>query len=264
MERGLCQKLLSRHARLSLLLQQLSSVLFGGQAKLCGLPRQLALKLCGRKTKLACKLLRALSKLSRLRQVLRGKLLCGQALLSRRRLRRQSQLTHLVGLCGSQLFGRKTVLGGQFLRRQPSLCRQLFGGQPELTKLARLSRRQLFRGKTQLSGSLCRLNTRLRTLRAQRTCKLCCLLRSTLLRFKRLERPLLRAFIARLTHLRRGSSLLLQHVPSQFRFGNRLSGSTKSPLPNGLRGKLLLLQLARTGEIRERLLDRRALVLVHV
>jgi hypothetical protein len=84
---------------------------------------------------------------------------------------------------------------------------------------------------------------------AQRSRKLRRSLRSRLLIFKRLLRPLCRAFKTLLTHTRSRPRLLFKDVPSQFLLGNGLSRSAKRSAAHGLRCNLLLLDVTFTSDV---------------
>ena len=211
------------HTGLSLLLDQATRQFLSADAKLCGLTRKLTLQLRRRHAQLTCQLLGALSKLTGLGQIRRGKLFGGQLLLTRRCLRRQPELAELTSLGRCQLLGRKA-------------------------KLARC-----------LSG----LKSSTSALSAEGPGKLCGLLAARLLGFECLLCALCRAFKPGLTHLSGSSALLFHYVASQFGFRNRLARPAKRACANGLGTKLLLLDLTRTSDVSQSLLNRRIFIGVH-
>ena len=245
-------KLLCRQARLRLLLQELTSKLFRADAKLCRLSGKLTLKLGSRDTELPRKLFCALTKLTCTKQSGLSQLLRGQRLLTGGLEGALPKLTRAKNPCLSQLLGR-----------QARLCRQLLCRKTKLTLLLRTGGRQLLCRKTKLTCRLRRREPGLRALRTESAGKLRRLLRPSLLRFERRLCALRGRLVTRLTHLRRGPPLLLQDVALEFLLGNGLTATAKRTRSDSLRPNTLLGDRALTGNIGQRLLNRRIFELVH-
>ena len=177
---------------------------------------------------------------------------CGNSKLTGKLFRTLSKLTGLGQI------RRRKLLGGQLL-----LTRRCLRRQPELTELTSLGRCQLLGRKAKLTRCLSCLKSRSSALSAESPGKLCGLLATCLLGFECLLCALCRAFKTGLTHLSGSSALLFHYVARQFGFRNRLARPAKRACANGLRTKLLLLDLTRTSDVSKSLLNCRIFIGVH-
>ena len=279
-----CQ-LLGADAHLTGLRRNVCSRLLALKTQSPRLTGQLTGKLRSGHARIGRQLLDIHARLSQSLCVGRSKLLARQAKLTRDLRRLDALLTKLTCARLCQLLGRKTKLRAllrrshahlsrlpgkltlQLSRRHPKLTRQLLGRQSLLTgcrlsrqtklsKLTGLRCRQLLGRQTKLTRGLRCLKRGARALCAEGPGELCGLLTTRLLGFKGLLRALCCAFKARLTHLSGSPTLLFQHVTRQLGFRNGLARPAKCACANGLRTKLLALDLPLASNIRQSLLHR--------